>query len=73
VCSIGAHFHSTLHRARLMCGCAAVIMVAIGIVYCLSGLGCQDDRPKAVHLKNGGGWADPDASGQRAPGGESSL
>lgn len=56
-----------------MCVCAAVIMVTIGIVYCLSGLGCQDDRPKAVHLKNGGGWADPDASGQRAPGGESSL
>jgi hypothetical protein len=33
---------------------AAVVLVFIGLLYCMSGATCQDDRPTAVDLKAGG-------------------
>jgi hypothetical protein len=45
---------------------SAVILVLIGLVYCVSGLACQDDRPTAVTLKEGG-WTDPDGEKKKAP------
>jgi len=44
----------------------AIIMVVIGLVYCMSGLACQDDRPKAVSIRTQGGWKDPDTGEERA-------
>jgi len=45
----------------------AVIMCVIGVVYCLAGCACQDDRPKAVALKSSGGWHDPDTGAHSIP------
>jgi hypothetical protein len=52
---------------------SAVILCVIGVIYCISGFACKDDRPVAVDLKAGGNgrggssgghpWKDPDTSG----------
>ena len=32
----------------------AIVLVVIGLIYCMAGCTCQDDRPTAVDLKSGG-------------------